>query len=141
MGRGRFRWATSIVVVILVGIQLIPVNRTNPPVRSEVQAPDSVMSLLKRACYDCHSNRTTWPWYSYVAPASWFVVRHVNNGRSDLNFSEWPTFDFEEAEWAMNDIREQVEKGKMPLKSYLLLHPGARLTEAERRMILDWTER
>jgi hypothetical protein len=128
-------------VVIMIGIQFIPVDRTNPPLRSEVQAPDSVMVILKKACYDCHSNQTSWPWYSYVAPGSWFVVRHVNHGRGDLNFSEWPTFDFEAQDLAMSDIREQIEDGKMPLSSYILLHPEARLTSNDRRTLLRWTRR
>ena len=108
---------------------------------SEIQAPDSVLAILQRACYDCHANHTSWPWYSYVAPASWFLVRHVNRGRGDLNFSEWPTFDFEAEELTRSDIHEQIEKGKMPLRSYLILHPGARLSEADRRVLLQWAAR
>ena len=131
----------AVAAVAVIGIQLIPVERTNPPVRSEIQAPDSVSSVLQRACYNCHSNQTNWPWYSYVAPASWYLVRHVNRGRGDLNFSEWPVFDFEAQELTMDDIHKQIEKGRMPLKSYLLLHPEARLSEADREILLQWTDR
>jgi hypothetical protein len=141
MGQRRVFGAAVIAAVIMIGLQFIPVDRTNPPVQSEVQAPDSVIAILRGACYDCHSNETSWPWYSYVAPASWFVIRHVNRGRGDLNFSEWPTFDFEAEELTRSDIHEQIEKGKMPLRSYLILNPGARLTEADRRTLLQWTAR
>ena len=132
------RWAIPAVLVVLVALQFVPVERTNPAERSRIEAPDSVAAILERACYDCHSNRTRWPWYSYVAPMSWLVARHVENGRADLNFSEWPTFDFEAEEYALRDIREQVEEGKMPLKSYLLLHWDARLSEEDRRILIEW---
>jgi hypothetical protein len=141
MGRRYIRGAALIAAAILIGMQMIPVDRSNPPVQSEIQAPDSVMTILKRACYDCHSNQTNWPWYSYLAPASWFVVRHVNHGRGDLNFSEWPAFDFEAQELTMSDIHEQIEHEEMPLSSYLLLHPGARLTGDDRRILLHWAAR
>lgn len=94
--------------------------------------------MLRRACYDCHSNQTRWPWYSRVAPASWFVVNHVEHARGDLNFSEWPEYDFELQEQAMEDIDKQISERKMPLRSYLILHPGARLSDSDRKVLIDW---
>lgn len=138
MAARQTRWLVPLVVVILIGIQAIPVSRTNPPVRSEITVPDSVSPILRRSCYDCHSNETRWPWYSRVAPSSWFVSRHVEKGRSELNFSEWPHFDFEEQERAMHEIQEEIEDQEMPLKSYLLLHPDARLSDADRKVLLRW---
>jgi hypothetical protein len=126
--------------VVFAVLQLIGVDRTNPPVISEVSAPHEVQSILRRACYDCHSNETRWPWYSRVAPASWFVAHHVEDARGDLNFSEWPEYDFELQEHAMEDIEEQISERKMPLRSYLILHPDARLTDAERKVLLDWAK-
>jgi hypothetical protein len=73
-----------------------------------------------------------------VAPVSWFVTHHVNEGREDLNFSEWPAFDFEEQSLAFEDIRKQVSRRKMPLRSYRIIHPEARLTDAQRETILRW---
>jgi hypothetical protein len=125
-------------LALLAAIQFVPVNRSNPPVRSEVQANDTVMTVLRRACYDCHSNQTQWPWYSYVAPTSWFVAGHVNDGRADLNFSEWDPFDYELLDDDFHGIEEQVSSGKMPLRSYLLLHPGSRLSPEDRETLLDW---
>jgi hypothetical protein len=127
------------VLVILAGIQFVPVDRSNPPVRLDVAAPTAVNSVLRRACYDCHSNETQWPWYSHVAPISWFVADHVHDGRGDLNFSEWPAFDFELQAEAFQDIETQVSKGKMPLRSYQLIHPGARLSDDDRETLLRWT--
>lgn len=126
-------------VVVALGIaQAIPVERTNPPVRSEVDAPAAVGAILRQACYDCHSHETRWPWYSKVAPVSWMVTRHVKTGRGDLNFSDWPRLDFEEQEHALKDIQEQVSKGKMPLRSYTWLHREARLSDAQRATLLAW---
>ena len=136
--RSLLRWAGLSLVGILVVIQFFPAERTNPPVVAEIVAPEEVMTILDRACYDCHSNRTRWPWYSRVAPLSWWLVEHVDDGRGDLNFTEWPMLDFETQELAFHDIEEQIAEGEMPLFSYLLLHPGARLSEAEKRTLIDW---
>jgi len=93
-------------VAVFGGLQLVPVEKTNPPVRLEVDAPPAVMEILKRACYDCHSNETRWPWYSRIAPASWFLASHVRKGRGDLNFSDWPIYDFEQQELNLDDIEK-----------------------------------
>jgi len=132
------RWAAPGAFVLLGAAQLIPVHRDNPPVKNEVDAPPAVRAILDRACYDCHSNRTRWPWYSHVAPVSWFVAHHVHEGRSDLNFTEWPLFDFEAQDMAMSEIAKQMRHRAMPLKSYLLLHPEARLTDAEIDTLIHW---
>lgn len=133
-------------VIALIGIQFVPVQRTNPPVVSEPKwdSPET-RALAERACFDCHSNQTKWPWYSYVAPTSWLVTDHVQEGRAKLNFSEWGMArggegeegeegeeGGEQGEGAEPDeIAEEVEKGEMPIPSYLLIHPEARLTPAE----------
>jgi hypothetical protein len=119
-------------------IQLVPVRRTNPETRFEVEAPPEVRTILERSCYDCHSNRTRWPWYSCVAPVSWLVARDVMKGRSELNFSEWPAFDFEEQDDHMSRIAKQVDRRKMPLPIYLLVHGEARLSPEQRRILLAW---
>ncbi len=84
--------------VILIGIQFIPVERSNPPVTQEIDAPSNVLSILKTSCYDCHSNETEWPWYSKVAPVSFLVSADVRNGRKRVNFSEWDKYDEEKKE-------------------------------------------
>ncbi len=134
----RSKWMVPGVLVVALSIQLIPVNRSNPPVRSEVIASDTIKALLRRACYDCHSNETKWPWYSRVAPVSWLVAHDVEEGRENVNFTDWPTFDLDAQEHAFDEMWEQISERKMPLKSYLLLHPEARLTDAEREALLRW---
>ena len=128
--------AAAIVVAAL--IQLVPVRRDNPPVVAEVEAPREVKAILERSCYDCHSNRTRWPWYSRVAPVSWLVAYDVREGRDELNFSDWPAYDLEKQDDLLKHITKQVERGKMPLPIYLTMHAGARLTVADRRVVLDW---
>lgn len=136
--RRILRWVLLGILVLFVGLQLVPAERTNPPVASPIQVPQDVQTVLRRACYDCHSHETHWPWYSYVAPISWRVVSHVDHGRRDLNFSEWPVFDFELQGLAFRDIEEQLDEGTMPLRDYLWLHPEARLSEEDRKLLLQW---
>ena len=120
------------LVALVLGMQLIPLNHTNPPVTREVKwdSPQT-RALAQRACGDCHSNETVWPWDAYVAPASFLIVRHVDEGRSRLNFSEWdkPNSDYREVQRSIND-------GEMPLWDYLLVHPDANLTAAENTQLL-----
>src|SRR5262245_31144538 len=111
------RWGRWLVLglFLAVGIaQAMPVTRTNPPVEWDVDAPAEVAAILRNACYDCHSHETRWPWYSRVAPVSWYVTRHVEKGRGDLNFSSWPRLDLEAQEHAFHDIVEQISYRKMP---------------------------
>lgn len=130
--------AAAIAVAAL--IQLVPVKRDNPPDKTEVPAPAEVKAVLKRACYDCHSNHTQWPWYSHVAPVSWLVARDVHNGRHEVNFTDWPFFDQDDQDHIFEHTAKQMEKRAMPLPMYLLMHPKARLTEDERRMLISWAK-
>jgi mono/diheme cytochrome c family protein len=118
----------------LLGIQLVPYGRahTNPPVVAE-PAWDSQITreLASRACFDCHSNETRWPWYAHVAPMSWLVQDHVDEGREVLNFSEWNR-PYDEAD----EAGETVEAGEMPMAAYAWLHRDARLTPAERAALI-----
>jgi mono/diheme cytochrome c family protein len=126
-------------VLGFIVIQFMPVNETNPPVVSEPKwdSPQT-KALVERACYDCHSNETKWTWYSKVAPVSWYVAHDVREGRDALNFSEWGASKGEEGEGREGDEGEEVDEitdviseGEMPPRQYLLIHPEARLTDAE----------
>ena len=115
------------LVIILILIQFIPVSRDNPVVTQEVQWDSAgTRALTQSACYDCHSNETVWPWYSYVAPASWLITHHVEDGRRHLNFSEW-----DQPNEGEREIARSITSGNMPLWDYLLLHPEAKLAEAK----------
>lgn len=130
--------AAAAAIVAAVAIQFVPVKRDNPPVEIEVEAPADVRAILERSCFDCHSNRTRWPWYSRVAPVSWLVAWDVGRAREELNFTDWPAFDFEEQDHLMADIAKQVDRGKMPLPIYVIMHGDARLDAAERRRLVGW---
>ena len=132
------KWSVAVVVTLLIVAQFIPTNRTNPPVQSDVQAPAAVKAILVKACFDCHSHVTRWPWYAQVAPLSWWINGHVNEGRKDLNFSRWPTFDYMTQDLLLREIDKQVAAGKMPPRSYAVGHPEARLNENEREALLEW---
>jgi hypothetical protein len=135
-----YKWAFSLVMLVLILIQFVPVDRTNPPVSGEIVAPDPVMEVLRSSCYDCHSNETRWPWYSRVAPVSWRISEHVLSGRGDLNFSEWQAMDAEDQDHAREEIWEKVERGAMPLSDYLRMHPEAVLTDSQREALRRWAE-
>lgn len=123
-----------VVLVVLFGLaQLVPLpgRGHNPPVAAEPKwdSPQT-RALAQRACFDCHSNETVWPWYSYVAPVSWLIYRDVTEGRARLNFSEWT-----QPQPAGLEASEQVLSGEMPPSFYLPLHPSAHLTDAEKQQL------
>ena len=124
----------------LVAIQLVQFPRTNPPVSGELAAPAEVKAILRRACYDCHSNETTWPWYSAVAPASWVIHRDVSEGRRRMNLSSWADYAEDPGTRAqkLDEIRKAVVSGDMAPRYYLALHPRARLSESDRATLLSW---
>lgn len=124
--------------VIIVAIQFIPVDRSNPPITLEIDAPANVLSILKTSCYDCHSNETNWPWYSYVAPVSFLISGDVENGRKRVNFSEWDKYDEKKKEKKMGAMIEEIEAGGMPLPKYLIIHPQAELDPEKIRILKDW---
>lgn len=116
--------------VFLLAIQLVPYGRqhTNPPVGVEPPWTDEAFhDLAARACFDCHSNLTAWPWYSNLAPISWLVQSDVERGRSELNFSEW-----DRSSHRLREVAEVIQQGEMPPAYYLLLHSGANLSAAEK---------
>lgn len=131
----RIRWKALVRILLwsiagaLVLAQFVPYGRKHVNPSVVVEPPwnlPTTRTLAERACFDCHSNQTRWPWYSHVAPASWLLQGHVGEGREALNFSEWNRA-YEEA----HEAGETVIEGSMPPKSYLLLHPEARLDTAE----------
>lgn len=134
------------VIALLVAIQLIPVAKTNPAVDSTKtllagsSVPPEVSEILQRSCQDCHSNRTTWPWYSHVAPVSWMVASDVNGGRRHLNLDEWGSYSVEKKQSRLTKICEELKSGDMPDSKYLLIHRGAKLTDAQRATLCDWAE-
>jgi len=127
-----------VILAIVVIIQFIPVNRVNPEVDptkdfiavSGIDAASA--SLLKSACYDCHSHESNYPWYSYVAPASLWVANHIKEGRAELNFSTWTDYTAKKKDHKLEEVGEALTEGWMPLKDYTFIHAEARLTDAQR---------
>ena len=144
MAKSRLRklalWFVVGLAVVFLLMQFKQPDRTNPPVESEINAPAEIAAILERSCYNCHSHETDWPWYSYVAPVSWWVGEHVEHARGDLNFSQWPVLEFEELEHMFHEIDEQIAKGEMPLNSYLILHSEARLNDEEKAALRSWAQ-
>lgn len=138
LGRPMLRRFLLALAVVAVGMQFVPVRRTNPPAAADISAPAEVHAILRRACYDCHSNETRWPWYGYVAPVSWLVARDVAEGRKRLNFSDWGTYLADRQETKIREIWEQIAEDEMPLAIYRPLHPEAKLTDADRATIRQW---
>ncbi len=133
---------SKLVLLVLAGIivimQLIPLNQTNPDVIQDANAPAHVKDILVESCYDCHSNQTVWPWYSRIAPGSFLIPRDVNEGRKHLNFSEFNDLDGFDSSDIAEELIEVLTEGEMPLPPYLILHPNASLSQSETNTLLDW---
>jgi hypothetical protein len=134
--------AAVLLAVAFLAIQFVRPQRTNPPVNAAdvLRAPRNVQPILERSCYDCHSSATRWPWYSNIAPFSWALADDVAEGREELSFSEWNTYNRSKRDHLLEEICEQIEKGEMPLKPYTLMHPGTKLTIEDKRALCVWTE-
>ena len=126
------------VVVLGLVIQFIPTVRSNPEQRETPDAPPEVVTLLQRACYECHSNETTWPWYTKVAPFSWLAADDVSGGRKHLNFSEWSKYSAKKQAHKKEECWEEIESGEMPLWFYMPLHPEAKFTPEEMELLHAW---
>jgi hypothetical protein len=133
------------LLAVLAVSQLIRPARTNPPINPQKMLvttehpPADIAALLDRACRDCHTNSTRWPWYTNVAPISWWIVDHVNEGRRRASFSDWADYDAARRLKELDEICKRVERDSMPLQSYLLMHRDAQLSDQGRRAICDWT--
>jgi hypothetical protein len=138
------RWLVVIFACLFILAQFSRPARTNPVVdqslalESRVQVSPLVSAIIDRSCSDCHSNKTRWPWYSNVAPVSWFVIDHVNEGRQNLNFSEWGRYTKRDTDGLLKQICQEVKAGAMPLSSYTPLHPGSKLSAEDKKTLCDW---
>lgn len=142
--RRILKWFGVTAICALIALQFIRPARTNPAVdqsqtiQAHLQMPPHVAAILGRSCQDCHSNTTRWPWYSNVAPLSWWVVEHVDDGRRHLNLSEWGRYDKRRAGDKLEEICDEVKSGAMPLQSYTRIHWSAKLSPADIKTLCDW---
>ncbi|WP_288442746.1 heme-binding domain-containing protein [uncultured Chryseobacterium sp.] len=127
-------------------IQFFPIDRTNQPVDKKVnfvdarKSPEKIRTLLKNACYDCHSNETVYPKYAFIAPVSWSVKSHVNEGREHLNFSVWGTYNKDLKENMLTKSVQTIQNKTMPMPGYIVYHKEANLSEAERALLIQYFE-
>jgi hypothetical protein len=134
------------LVVVLVLIQFIRIDRSHPEISADkdfiaiTQPEEKVEKLLRSACYDCHSYETEYPWYANVAPVSWFVGHHIDEGREHLNFSIWGDYEPARADHKLEESAEEVEEGEMPLNSYTWTHGDAKLSKAEKALLEEFFE-
>jgi Haem-binding domain len=141
------KWVAILLIVAFVAIQFVRPALTNPPVDesqtifARAQVPAEVASILDRSCRDCHSNKTVWPWYTHVAPVSWWLADHVDHGRKDLNLSEWGKLPADRQDRKLRQICDEVQDGNMPLASYLPMHPVAKLSEQDKKTLCAWTDK
>lgn len=130
----------------MIVIQFFGPAKTNPAIdgsqsmEARLQITPPVSAILDRSCNDCHSNKTRWPWYSHVAPVSWFVIDHVNEGRENLNFSEWGRYTRSDVDSHLRQMCREVRAGVMPLSSYTPMHPGSKLSTEDVKTLCDWTD-
>jgi len=142
----RLRVALIAIVVLLVIAQFVQNNSNNGEAASPndithaVAVPPTVLQTLQTSCYDCHSNHTNYPWYAHIQPTGWWLNNHITDGKRELNFSEFNTYTTKRKNKKLEEIAEQVEKGEMPLDSYLWIHRDAKLTKAQANELINWAK-
>jgi hypothetical protein len=140
----RIKTILTMLLIVLLGMQSFRIDKTNPPHDPAndflvmENPPAEVAEMMKNACYDCHSNLTKYPWYTNVAPMSWWIAGHIRHAREELNFSEWRSYNEEDKPKGLEEMAEEVLEKKMPLFSYIVAHPEARLSEEQRKVLADW---
>ena len=135
------------ILIVLIVIQFIQParNKSGQVLATDMAAmykiPDTVQAVLKVACYDCHSNNTTYPWYTYVQPVGWMLANHIRHGKKELNFNEFGSYTARRQRSKLKAIANQVKDGEMPLNSYTLMHKDARLTREQKQLIMEWVQK
>lgn len=136
----------KVIVALLVIIQFFTIDKTTTPVDttkdfiSVTQPPAKVAEIIKTSCYDCHSNQTNYPWYTNVAPVSWWVGHHIEEGKEHLNFSKWADYSEKKADHKLEEFYEEVEEGEMPLESYTIVHGEAKLSQEDKELLISWVK-
>lgn len=134
------------LLAVVVIIQFFRIDKTNPPVNraldimNVVPVPPEIKSILKTSCYDCHTNETVYPWYTNVAPVSWWIKKHIDDGRDELNFSDWGNYSLRRKDHKLDEIVEMIDEEEMPLPSYLIAHGDARLNAEQKALLVDWAK-
>lgn len=140
----------KILIVLLVAfviIQFFRIDKTNPPVNKGTDflviknTPENVAKVIKTSCYDCHSNETLYPWYTNIQPVAWFLKNHIEDGRKELNFSNFATYTPEKQAHKLSDAANEVQKGGMPLSSYTIIHTDANLNAEQKVLLVNYLKK
>lgn len=140
----KFIWLFLILVFVV--LQFFPIDKTNPSFNPDddfiamENPPEHIATIIKDACYDCHSQQTEYPWYTNVQPVGWWIKGHFQNGRKALNFSQWRQYNEEDKSRGLAEMAEEVEATKMPLLTYWIMHPEAKLSEEKRSELVAYFE-
>jgi uncharacterized membrane protein len=134
-----------VLLVVLVALQFVRPTRnvsgdTTKDISTLYPMSDSVKMIVNKACADCHSNKTVYPWYASVAPLSFWLDHHVNEGKGEINFNEFASYRIGKQNHKLKEVIEQIQENKMPLSSYTLIHKEAKLTDAEKEVLIDWCQ-
>lgn len=130
------------LVIILALMQFKQIDKTNPEYNEVedfitiTQPSEEIATLIKAACYDCHSHQAKYPWYSNVAPISWMVEHHIEEGREHLNFSKWGSYDTKKANHKLEECIEEIEEGEMPMKPYVVMHSEAKMSKEQKKALM-----
>lgn len=140
----KWKITIGIWVSIFIIIQFSKIDKTNPPENASLtfqqieKPPAQIMAMLEMSCYDCHSHQSKYPWYSNIAPVSWMLQDHIEEGREHLNFSIWGNYSEKERAELLEEAAEEIEEGKMPLNNYLWMHAEAKLSPAQKTILVGW---
>lgn len=132
------------LVVIIIAIQFITIDQTNPPADMKndfleiTSPPGDLGNIIKASCYDCHSNHTKYPWYADVAPVSWLLKQHIDDGRRNLNFSTWSEFDKSKKDHKLEECIDMIKSGEMPMEGYVMLHAEAEINHEQKMFLISW---
>ena len=140
----KIAWA---LLIVIVAMQFYRPEKNQDPgdhlskFLEETNPPQEVSGILKSSCYDCHTNQTNYPWYNQVAPVSWWLADHIEEGKEHLNFSAWESYSPKKKDHKLEEVVETVESAEMPLNEYTWTHSEADLSDAERKAVMDWAQR
>jgi len=133
-----------VLLVVFVIMQFFRIDKNNPPTDvaqdfiTLEKPPQAIATMVKNTCYDCHSNQTKYPWYTDIAPFSWWIKGHIDEGREHLNYSEWGTYKAKKKSHKFEEMAELVEGTEMPLITYVIMHSEAKMSDEERKAMVDW---
>ena len=134
----------AVLLAALLIMQFFRIEKDNPASNPDddfiamMNPPVEIANMLKISCYDCHSHETVYPWYTNLAPFSWWIKEHINHAREELNFSTWGTYDASRADHKLEEGVEKVESAEMPLPSYLIIHSESKLSDAQRERLANY---